>query len=125
MQRQEDETRVRMSQTSDAFRQAVLEAQSVRQEYFNSQLPKILRVRLRLIRSRCSRPSSRANLRLVRRPSKLLKQCADEIDLATQYHLSRYAFLYESQLVQEGGAIAPIDPPEGAPLARMLPQTVY
>lgn len=45
MQRQEDETRVRMSQTSDAFRQAVLEAQSVRQEYFNSQLPKILRAR--------------------------------------------------------------------------------
>ena len=53
--------------------------------------------------------SSIARVRL-----QLLKQCADEIDLATQYHLSRYAFLYESQLVQEGGAIAPIDPPEGA-----------
>jgi Rho GTPase-activating protein RGD1 len=44
MQRQEDETRQRMSATSDAFRKAVLEAQSVRQEYFQSQLPKILRV---------------------------------------------------------------------------------
>jgi hypothetical protein len=56
MQRQEDETRVRMSQTSDAFRQAVLEAQSVRQEYFNAQLPKILRVRFL---RRCNRTCDR------------------------------------------------------------------
>lgn len=50
----------------------------------------------------------------------LLKQCADEIDMATQYHLSRYAFLYESQLVQEGGAVSPIDPPDGASFDRSL-----
>lgn len=45
MQRQEDEVRQRMSQASDTFRKSVLDAQSVRQEYFNTQLPKILRVR--------------------------------------------------------------------------------
>jgi len=44
MQKQEDDVRQRMSHASDAFRRAVLDAQSVRQEYFNSQLPKILRV---------------------------------------------------------------------------------
>ncbi|CED84616.1 Chimaerin and related Rho GTPase activating proteins [Phaffia rhodozyma] len=88
MQRQEDETRQRMSQTSDAFRKAVLDAQSIRQEYFNSQLPKILR---------------------------LLKQCADELDLATQYHLSRYAFLAESVTLQEGMTLSPIDSTDAGP----------
>lgn len=44
MQRQEDDVRQRMSIASDYFRKTVLEAQSTRQEYFNSQLPKILRV---------------------------------------------------------------------------------
>ena len=46
IQKQEDDVRQRMSHSSDAFRRAVLDAQSVRQEYFNSQLPKILRVSL-------------------------------------------------------------------------------
>ncbi|KAL7414594.1 GTPase activating protein [Mrakia frigida] len=82
MQKQEDDVRQRMSHASDAFRRAVLDAQSVRQEYFNSQLPKILR---------------------------LLKQCADEVDLGTQYHLSRYAYLYETMVLQEGTTLAPVE----------------
>jgi len=44
MQKQEDDVRNRMSMASDTFRKAVLESQSLRQEYFNFQLPKILRV---------------------------------------------------------------------------------
>lgn len=42
--KQEDEVRIRMTQASETFRKAVLESQGLRQEYFNFQLPKILRV---------------------------------------------------------------------------------
>lgn len=41
----EEEVRSRMGQSSDAYRAQVQGAQSVRQEYFNLQLPRILRVR--------------------------------------------------------------------------------
>jgi hypothetical protein len=44
MAKHEDDTRARMAQASETFRKAVLESQGLRQEYFNFQLPKILRV---------------------------------------------------------------------------------
>lgn len=44
MQKQEDDVRNRMSMASETFRKAVVESQGLRQEYFNLQLPKILRV---------------------------------------------------------------------------------
>lgn len=44
LQRQEDDIRFRMSNASDAYRKAVTETQAIRQEYFNFQLPRILRV---------------------------------------------------------------------------------
>ncbi|QRW17295.1 Rho-GTPase-activating protein [Rhizoctonia solani] len=69
LQKQEEDIRARLSMASDGYRQSMLETQKIRQEYFNFQLPRILRS---------------------------LKECADEIDLGTQYHLSRYAFLLES-----------------------------
>lgn len=37
-----------------------------------------------------------------------LKESADEIDMGTQYHLSRYAYLYEHTMVQDGLTISPI-----------------
>lgn len=43
--KQEEEVRSRMGQSSDAYRSQVIGAQAVRQEYFNLQLPRILRVR--------------------------------------------------------------------------------
>ncbi len=46
MQRQEDDIRARMSGASDAYRKAVTDTQTIRQEYFNFQLPRILRVRV-------------------------------------------------------------------------------
>lgn len=42
--KQEEECRIRMGQCSDAYRSQVAGAETVRKEYFNSQLPKILRV---------------------------------------------------------------------------------
>lgn len=45
IQRQEDETRSRMNNASEQFKKAVQENQAVKQEFFNLQLPKILRVR--------------------------------------------------------------------------------
>lgn len=42
--KQEEEVRSRMGQCSDAYRSQVLGAQAVRQEYFNLQLPRLLRV---------------------------------------------------------------------------------
>lgn len=49
IQRQEDDIRTRVSVASDAYRKAVQEAQAIRQEYFNFQLPRILRVRIRAL----------------------------------------------------------------------------
>ncbi|CEQ41510.1 SPOSA6832_03229, partial [Sporobolomyces salmonicolor] len=84
--KQEEETRSRMGQSSDAYRAQVVGAQTVRQEYFNLQLPRILRT---------------------------LKEGADEIDLGTQYHLSRYAYLFESLLVTDGLTISPVSIEDG------------
>src|ERR1700761_9159066 len=75
-----------MSTASDTYRKATNEAQGLRGEYFNMQLPRILRA---------------------------LKECADEIDLGTQYHLNRYAFLYESVMLADGGALVPSTGEEG------------
>ncbi|KAG7093520.1 hypothetical protein E1B28_007194 [Marasmius oreades] len=80
IQRQEDDVRARVSAASDAFRKAVIDTQSMRQEYFNFQLPRILRS---------------------------LKECSDEIDLGSQYHLTRYAFLFESTLMSDGKTLIP------------------
>ncbi|TKY88907.1 hypothetical protein EX895_002148 [Sporisorium graminicola] len=81
--KQEEEIRARTSSASDAFRREVLSTQGVRQEYFNLQLPRILRT---------------------------LKENAEEIDNGTQYHLARYAFLFESTVLNDGMAISPVGP---------------
>ncbi|KAI0272746.1 GTPase activating protein [Gloeopeniophorella convolvens] len=80
IQRQEDDIRARVQASSQAYHKSVQETQGLRQEYFNFQLPRILRA---------------------------LKECADEIDLGTQYHLTRYAFLYESIVLSDGSTLAP------------------
>ena len=36
-----------------------------------------------------------------------LKECVDEVDLGTQYHLSRYAFLCESIVLTDGTTLTP------------------
>ncbi|EPT01218.1 hypothetical protein FOMPIDRAFT_1145269 [Fomitopsis schrenkii] len=82
LQRQEEDIRARMSRESDAYRKAVTETQGIRQEYFNFQYPRLLRA---------------------------LKECVDEIDLGTQYHLSRYAFLCESIVLSDGTTLTPPD----------------
>ncbi|KAI0675918.1 GTPase activating protein [Trametes maxima] len=82
LQRQEEEIRARMSTASDGYRKCVNDAQTVRQEYFNFQLPRILRA---------------------------FKECVDEIDLGTQYHLARYAFLCESIVHSDATIITPPD----------------
>jgi outer membrane PBP1 activator LpoA protein len=43
--RQEDDVRARVSAASDAYRKVVLDTQALRQEYFNFQLPRTLKVR--------------------------------------------------------------------------------
>ena len=45
IQRQEDDIRARVSTASDQYRKSLIETQAMRQEYFNFQLPRILRVR--------------------------------------------------------------------------------
>jgi hypothetical protein len=51
IQRQEDDIRTRVSNASDAYRKAVTDTQATRQEYFNFQLPRILRVSTAAYRS--------------------------------------------------------------------------
>ncbi|PWN97700.1 GTPase activating protein [Tilletiopsis washingtonensis] len=84
--KQEEDIRARTSTASDAFRKEVLATQGTRQEYFNLQLPRILRA---------------------------LKESAEEIDNGLQYHLVRYAFLYESTVLGDGMAITPVPATEG------------
>ncbi|KAI6044486.1 Rho GTPase activation protein [Pisolithus marmoratus] len=83
--RQEDDIRLRVSNASDSYRKALNDTQAMRQEYFNFQLPRILRA---------------------------LKECVDEIDLGTKYHLTRYAFLFESIVLSDGSTLVPISPEE-------------
>ncbi|WWC91012.1 uncharacterized protein L201_005952 [Kwoniella dendrophila CBS 6074] len=97
IQKQEDDVRSRMAQSSETFRKAVLESQALRQEYFNFQLPKILR---------------------------LLKECADELDLGTQYHLTRYAFLYESTLVADGTTLNPMSAADEGPGLKTIYESI-
>ncbi|KAK6992195.1 Rho GTPase activation protein [Favolaschia claudopus] len=96
IQRQEDDIRSRMSSASDAYRKAVTDTQAMRQEYFNFQLPRILRA---------------------------LKECADEMDLGTQYHLTRYAFLFESTVLSDGSTLVPPHE-EGSPFGLGLKATL-
>lgn len=42
----------------------------------------------------------------------MLKEVADEIDMGTQYHLTRFAFLYESTVVGEGTVLNPMGAPD-------------
>ncbi|KAI8444090.1 hypothetical protein BY996DRAFT_8153907, partial [Phakopsora pachyrhizi] len=77
----EEELRNKMNQVSDFYRNQVLATQQVRQEYFNLQLPRILRT---------------------------LKEHSDEIDLAIQYYLTNYATLSESLLVNEALSVSSI-----------------
>jgi hypothetical protein len=44
----------------------------------------------------------------------LLKECADEIDMGTQYHMARYAYLYESTILAEATSVAPALPQDCA-----------
>lgn len=85
--RQEEEIRVRTSLTSDAFRKEILATQGIRQEYFNLQLPRILRS---------------------------LKESSEEIDNGLQYHLARYAFLFESTILSDATAITPVSTVDGS-----------
>ncbi|KIJ55136.1 hypothetical protein M422DRAFT_151215 [Sphaerobolus stellatus SS14] len=82
LQRQEEEIRARVSTASTVMSRAIQETQAMRQEYFNLQLPRILRS---------------------------LKEGADEIDNGLQYHLGRYAFLFESLLQTDGNTLLPPD----------------
>ena len=91
--RQEEDVRSRMGQSSDSYRAQVIGAQTVRQEYFSLQLPRILRS---------------------------LKESVDELDLGTQYHLSRYAFLFESTLVSDGLTISPVAAEDGPGIKAVL-----
>ena len=107
IQRQEDDIRARVQVSSQAYHKSVQETQALRQEYFNLRLPQILRVRALL-----SYSDSAASLtspiflgfervRGRNRPP------------GTQYHLTRYAFLFESIILSDGSTLAPTAIEEG------------
>ncbi|GAA5993389.1 hypothetical protein JCM5350_002160 [Sporobolomyces pararoseus] len=91
--KQEEELRTRMGQASDSYRASLQGCQVVKQEYFNQQLPKLL---------------------------KSLKESLDEIDLGNQYHLTRYGFLFESLLVTDGLTISPVSVEDGPGLKAVI-----
>ncbi|EGG08395.1 uncharacterized protein MELLADRAFT_116036 [Melampsora larici-populina 98AG31] len=75
----EEEARAKMSNVSDLYRAQILATQQVRQEYFNLQLPRILRT---------------------------LKEHSDEIDLGIQYYLTNYVTQTESIVLNEALSIS-------------------
>ncbi|KAG8757902.1 hypothetical protein FRC14_001200 [Serendipita sp. 396] len=92
-QRQEEDIRHRLAAASDVFHRASLECQGMRQEYFNLQLPKILRA---------------------------LKELSDEIDTAMQFHLSKYAYLLESSLLSDAVTLVPKEEGDGPGLKAIM-----
>ncbi|KAH9928794.1 hypothetical protein B0H21DRAFT_837945 [Amylocystis lapponica] len=95
--KQEEDIRARMSRESDVHRKNVNEAQAVRQEYFNFQYPRLLRA---------------------------LKECVDEIDLGTQYHLSRYAFLFESIVLSDATTLTPQPDDNASPGLKAIVESI-
>lgn len=86
--RNEEELRARTSATSDAYRAEVQACQAARRDHWTNNVPRVIRS---------------------------LKESSDEVDNGTQYHLLRYAQLYEHMLVQDGITIAPASGSEQSP----------
>ena len=78
--RHEDEFRAKKSSAHDALVSEAHTTQQVRHEYFAQHLPRVLRA---------------------------LKEALDEVDAGLQYHLMRYAFLYESIVLSDGVSVNP------------------
>jgi len=76
----EEELRTKVANMSEAYRKEVSSCQGVRREHWVVGLPRVLRN---------------------------LKEGTDEIDLGTQYHLRRYAHLFENLLVSDGVTVSP------------------
>ncbi|KAJ3529060.1 hypothetical protein NM688_g7906 [Phlebia brevispora] len=104
IQRQEDDIRARMSAASDTYRKNVTDTQAIRQEYFNFQLPRILRVNILypLYSFVCFSRSGPLN-------SQALHSVSGNLDLGTQYHLNRFGMQFEATVLNEGTTLTPID----------------
>lgn len=42
-----------------------------------------------------------------------MKECADELDMGCQYHMARYAYLFETTLLADGSAVLPVSDESG------------
>ncbi|EOR01178.1 hypothetical protein E3P92_01745 [Wallemia ichthyophaga] len=91
--KQEEDIRNRISQASDSFKRHAQESSSLRSEYWEIYMPRIVRT---------------------------LKECSDEIDLGVQYHLERYAFLLENSLLNEGVTVTPLAKEDGPGLRALV-----
>lgn len=79
--RHEEEFRLKKSNAHETLRGESQSAENVRQEYFQQQLPQILRA---------------------------FKDTLDELDTGLQFQLMRYAFLYESIVLSDGLLVNPL-----------------
>ncbi|CCV00241.1 unnamed protein product [Malassezia sympodialis ATCC 42132] len=79
--RHEEEFRLKKNNAHETLRGESQSTESVRQEYFQQQLPQILRA---------------------------FKESLDEIDTGLQFQLMRYAFLYESIVLSDGLLVNPL-----------------
>ncbi|KAH8928949.1 GTPase activating protein [Atractiella rhizophila] len=95
--RLEEEARNRTSLASDAYRQEVLKTQKIRQEWFNLQLPRLLRT---------------------------LKESMDECEMGLQYYLLRYAWMFEKALVDDAGVVSPLGGIEEGPGLKAVAESV-
>lgn len=75
-----------MGQSSDSLRASMEGADRTRRDFFTVQQPKLLRS---------------------------AKEQIDDVDLGTAYFLARYAYLFETTLVADGLAIAPLNLEDG------------
>lgn len=95
--RMEEELRTRCGAASDAYTREIRMTSSIRQDHFKREMPRVLRA---------------------------LKESADEVDLGTQYHLARYAHLFEHVLVQDGLIVTPAGTVEEATGMKSLAESI-
>lgn len=110
LQKQEEEVRLRTSQLSDTFRREVLQTQQMRQEC-ESRARIVAAVSCHADFCRLVPPDFNLQLPRILRS---LKESAEEIDNGLQYHLTRYAFLYESTVLADGMVITPVGDAAGS-----------
>ncbi|CAG8574261.1 9732_t:CDS:10, partial [Acaulospora colombiana] len=91
----EEDARNKAAIADDSYKYQLSLANTARHEYYDIHLPRIITA---------------------------LKDISDECDIGIQYHLARYAYLFENTMVNDALVISPVSPEDGPVLRRLVEQ---